>query len=390
MFIENVFSEVEGKQVILAGDFDASRILERLLLVSNDHQTALFASKLLGSYDLIVRNQFGSHVFQTLLNSIANMIDAEMKGFPPSLSNNNNQDSSDLDTLQENTPPLKVQDIVALIVKELDGKWASYMTHIHGTFCIRSLLNLLSGSHQQARSKKSINYNMNHNTGTKLSSKGNIGRNLLTEKGTQKLVPVSFYQLLQTLTNSLLQDASPEIHRLSRDTTANPVLQLLVTIPQSSSKTIHAIMNQDASKDHVKDLIKDRIGSHLMEKIIQSCTKSEFKTIYKTFFREDLIELSSHPFANFVVQAIIHKVPRESYFTELVDKIEPKVEEFLFKGAKSGIIVKLVDAGRQYPSSHARIVEALLSAFHATDNDSKKNIANLVLNLRTNEVRVCR
>lgn len=48
MFLENVYNEVNGKELMLATDFDTSRILERLLRQSTDFQVRVFTDRLNG------------------------------------------------------------------------------------------------------------------------------------------------------------------------------------------------------------------------------------------------------------------------------------------------------------------------------------------------------
>eukprot|EP00126_Sphaerothecum_destruens_P007820 Sdes_comp20005_c0_seq1m12655 len=67
MFIGNVFMEVEGQELLLAFDQDASRILEKLLRVSSNFHIRVFLDKMTGQYMKLFTNRYGSHVLQTLL-----------------------------------------------------------------------------------------------------------------------------------------------------------------------------------------------------------------------------------------------------------------------------------------------------------------------------------
>ena len=48
LFIQNVYAEVDGKELLIASDYETSRILEKLLRASTDFQIRVFADRLNG------------------------------------------------------------------------------------------------------------------------------------------------------------------------------------------------------------------------------------------------------------------------------------------------------------------------------------------------------
>jgi hypothetical protein len=80
LFIQSIHRELKGKEWIIMTDFEASRIVEKILKVSFDYQTKRFANRLMGQFEQLFMDQFGSHVCQTVLNLAADIIEREMKG----------------------------------------------------------------------------------------------------------------------------------------------------------------------------------------------------------------------------------------------------------------------------------------------------------------------
>lgn len=67
IFINNVYKEVSSHELSIAGDPDGSRILEVLLLVSNDFHIRVFFCAICEVFEVMMCHQFASHVCQTLL-----------------------------------------------------------------------------------------------------------------------------------------------------------------------------------------------------------------------------------------------------------------------------------------------------------------------------------
>ena len=121
---------------------------------------------------MLIKNQFASHVCQTLLTLASDIIEREVKGF-----------STDNPNPNDTPEPIPTMEAIVLNIvdklQENDGQedelyWRNLMSHSHASHILRTLLNLLSGqrlAESQIRSKKSVAYNMNHNTGALVSQR---------------------------------------------------------------------------------------------------------------------------------------------------------------------------------------------------------------------------
>jgi nucleolar protein 9 len=79
LFLSNVFDELDGKEVLIATDYETSRILEKLLKSASDFQLRVFSDRLNGSFAELFSHQFASHVCQTLLNLGSVVVDKEVR-----------------------------------------------------------------------------------------------------------------------------------------------------------------------------------------------------------------------------------------------------------------------------------------------------------------------
>lgn len=295
ILLENVYGELDGKEIMACTDFECSRIVEKLLRISSDFQIRVFCDRLNGKYHFLFMHQFGSHVVQTLLGLAADIVEREY--FSSSGKQKNTENNEGLPAMEE---------LVLLIGEQLEGHWKDLMMNRHASFLVRTFLNVLCGesiiNDSQIRSAKSKKYNQSHNN-SGFSSKHNGDR-------IKRAVPPSFTKLLKNIVREVSAFIKNEdLKKMAVDPVANPVLQMLIYIPYSvgddAEKThplINALISYDNSDDFIKTLITDQVGSHMMEKIIERCDKKTLKKIYKKYFGPVFIDLCHHNVANYVVQ----------------------------------------------------------------------------------------
>lgn len=78
-FLGNIYRGFEDNELRLATDYDCSRILEKLLRLSDDFQLRVFMDRLTGRFADLFRHQYASHVCQTLLTVGADVVDRELR-----------------------------------------------------------------------------------------------------------------------------------------------------------------------------------------------------------------------------------------------------------------------------------------------------------------------
>ncbi|KAJ1672586.1 Nucleolar protein 9, partial [Spiromyces aspiralis] len=174
-FLDSVYQEIRGKEVIVMTDHDCSRILEKLLRVSNDYQIMHVFSCIIGKVPELVIHRFSSHVVQTLLTLTAPGVDRELKGDYMGTA------AADSDNEQEDGPGTggpthTYEELVQALTKELEPHWAVMISDTYASHVIQTLLLLLSNDMATAatssgaeslgsiRSKKSAKYASDNNS----------------------------------------------------------------------------------------------------------------------------------------------------------------------------------------------------------------------------------
>lgn len=135
-------------------DFDGSRILEKLLPLSNDFQLRVFATRFTGNFSALFTHQFGSHVCQSFLYLASDIIHREEIG-----ESFVEIDSELADAAEEDKLPTMSQSIISMC-QEFKNEWPSLMIDQYASHLLRVILNVLSGSphNESIRSKKSQHF----------------------------------------------------------------------------------------------------------------------------------------------------------------------------------------------------------------------------------------
>ncbi|RUO96305.1 armadillo-type protein [Jimgerdemannia flammicorona] len=271
LFIDNVYSEVENRELVLATDHGCSLVLEKLLRVSPDFELRVFFDKLNGRFNELFTHRFASHVCQTLLTLAADVVERECKGESkpgPGEFKEEGEGQEDLGEL------LSMEKLFLAMCEQLQPSLASLISDSYASHIIRVILHVLAGRRPDdeegevagrgtMRSKKSAKYNEQHNnTAVKVYkllrlslnfNGGTEGAGLIIKmpeeirslntytpphfysqthtKTKNRLVPTTFTTMLRTMTNELISGLSETVMRaLAVHQVASPTLQLLLEL----------------------------------------------------------------------------------------------------------------------------------------------------------------
>lgn len=209
------------------------------------------------------------------------------------------------------------------------------------------------------------------------------------------MVPDSFTLALNKIVEQacchikLDEPTKENLKYLSKQPIANPVLQMLVSLPTSSQKLVDGLLDTSQDSTFLKSLISDTVGSHLFEKLCKKASKSKLKTIFKTCFQDDLLDIVEGSISNFSLQAMIENLTSKTDFEIVVETLVPLFPSFIFgKNNRIGVVVKILNA-----TLHHRLqkfqkpcLDSIMDSFEAKDPESILSIAPLILNLRTFKV----
>ncbi|KAF9102781.1 Nucleolar protein 9 [Mortierella sp. AM989] len=389
LFLENVYTELQGKELVLATDHSCSLVLEKLLRTSNDFQLRVFFDKFNGNFLKLFTHRFASHVCQTLITLCADAVEREVKS-------NELKTKDERDVPQEDGVLLSAEDMILNMCNQTQEEFTALISDPFASHIIRVIIHVLAGrtvgddgtGKGSIRSKKSAKYNDANN------SKTNTGAFRPT-----RLVPPSFKDMLRTITSTMMNGLSDSIVRsLAVHQVANPVLQLMLEVlakdnemakDQLVDKLLMDITREEEpghknnDRDaYVETLLRDQVGSHLLEKIVQVASPALFQKFYISYFRGRLIKLSFHPIANYVIQQFFVHAKTALQLEMMVTEVLPEFENFL-KYGRPGVIRAVVEACKNVGACHKEIIKALCVTFQTHTPVERKDFMHVVLNMET-------
>ncbi|KAI9341409.1 armadillo-type protein [Obelidium mucronatum] len=395
LFVQNVYREVGANDVKLAADSECSRVLEKLIRLSSDIQVRKLMRSFNAMFSELFRHRFASHVTQTLLSLVADIVEREQTHGPAPEEEDDEPPSDD----SINQGPLPSMEALFIsMCEELNNQWTHLMSDPWGSHLVRAVLNVASGESllppksSSLRSKKSQSYNAkNNNASAPGPAQKTSDRKTAAGLVKKRKVPESFKNTLESITQSVLESMNEyEIRSFAGHAVANPVLQILVSIKPAGQKLISSIMNIDSDKGYqfMGSLITDTVGSHLVEKILANASPKDFHSLYIRHFKGNLVTLCNHHVANFVVQHLIQNTRNGTQLNVLMEEIigtdGAGIEKLFFRN-RQGVVVKILEACVKHNACQEQVVNSFISAFHATTPVQQKLLMQLVLSQQTFE-----
>lgn len=387
LFVDNVYSEVDGNEFRLATNYSCSLILEKLLKVSDVFQLRVFMNKIRGNTVALFAHRFASHVCQTLLTLAADVVEREVE------QGGAEQGKEDIPSMEESILGI-CEDIKPHVGGLISQQFASHDIRILLFVLVGKRVDESADTKGQLRSKKSIQYKKENNDSfTKYNNRVSATR----------MVPSAFIEMFRTLSTELAINMSEtEVRTLSVHKVANPVLQLLLEMQQDDKegqkarnilidRILWGIVTDIDSVEENKNrdewfatLIRDPVGSHLLEVIVKCAPDAVYRKVYKSYFKTKLDKYSMHPIANFVIQNLITAVRKSKQLDEMVKELGDSFEKLLAKG-KFGVIRSLVESSVKKETSQEVIVNKLAIAFHMPEGSDRKEFINCCMRMWTIE-----
>ncbi|KAI8079723.1 armadillo-type protein [Halteromyces radiatus] len=395
LFVDNVYTEVEGNELRLATNYSCSLVLEKLLKISDSFQLRVFMDKLSGSTIPLFAHRFASHVCQTLLTLAADVVDQEMvQGVQP---NQGEQAENDQQGVL-----LTMQELVLGMCEDLKPSVGGLISQQFASHVIRVLLYVLAGkrvdesgeSNSRLRTKKSHIYKAENN---------NVKN---TRTGNKHLrVPNSFKEMFRSLTKELAMNGNEAVIRsLAVHRVASPLIQVLLELQDDSEEGRQAqtalldsllwgiVSDVNPADERKKDdrkawfqtLIRDKAGSHLLEMVVKVAPDNVYDQLYKTYLAGNLEKFGLNPVSNFVIQQLISNVRTPAQVQSMVSELAGKPFTSMLKNGKYGVIRSLVDASVKVQGCYKQVVDALVAALGMTDDTTQqKQFVDCVIRMKT-------
>ncbi|KIK65684.1 hypothetical protein GYMLUDRAFT_258395 [Collybiopsis luxurians FD-317 M1] len=396
MFFVAALNEMREKEKQLATDPDCSIILERMAYSMDDFARRVFLDSLSGSYELLAKHRFASHVCQTLITVASETIAREARGIvarPP-------EDSEgELRTVTELIPD---------ICKELLPSFCSLIMDPFASHVIRALLGLLCPSSRRSfhensqgavRSKKSASWK---------SKQGSLASVFTDMKGKSKevmehQVSPEFRAMSRTLVETVRNELGDnEVRALAADKVASPCLLMLLDVeaelgmaeePSSlmdrvTVGIISASLDPSAKSiepsDYLGTLFRDPTSSHLLETIISRASHAAFELIWNAYLKGKLPRLAIHPVGNFVVAKALERANA----THLADAYGELGDTWvkMITTSRTGVLRAAVDRSAALRSSEESAIKAAFSALDLPSDEAQKHLVPCILSLKTFQV----
>ncbi|KAF7330777.1 hypothetical protein MVEN_02416800 [Mycena venus] len=379
------------KEKQLATDPDCSLILERMTYSMDDFVRRVFVDSLIGSYDVLVKHRFASHVCQTLFTVASQTVSREKRGILPTV-----PESSEKGELRSLT------QLVIDVCEELFPAFASLVMNPFASHVIRALLLLLSPNlvtsqetaQHTMRSKKSAAWKAKQGPLKSVFKEGDSKGN-----PANYTPPEVFTETARKFVEAVRQELDGnETRALAADKVASPTLQMLLAVEadQQMTEDSDSLMdrvlvdlvsssrdNPSAAapvSDYLNTLLRDPTSSHLLETIVSRCPGPAFSILWTTYFKGNLPRIASHPVANFVLAKALERVS-VTQLTEACGELQ-NVWTKLIQTSRTGVLRAAVDRAASLNACGSEITEAVSVAFQVKTPEERKLLVPCMLRLQ--------
>ena len=328
LFIESVYREAKGKELKIACSQGCSRLMEKLISMSNAHQIRRIFNKFVGHFLHLVQHRFASHCCETLFINAAPSVMQK-----PSKKEAKEEEEQDEDEEQD----LSIADMFMAVINELEGNWGYLLTERFASHTIRVLLLVLAGEDVDVSSTDSVV------ASRKKERLGLSTANLEEEKKGDKKkrsVPESFEPALKKIMTDMISGLDDTYLRaLATHPVGNPLLQVMLFLElshfgKSSAKDPKSILRRllpDESFEEgtetatfIRGLLYDPVGSRLVETMVRHMPGKEFKNLYKTNLCERIGSLSRNQTAGYVVLRTLERLGKDD-LKDAMNRIIPEL-----------------------------------------------------------------
>lgn len=363
MFLQSLYREARGKELKLASSQSCSRLMERLILLSNARQKKRLFGAFAGHFMSLVTHRFAGHCCEKLFLMSAPVVTEEMTG---SMGGNGDavmeeEGEQDGDEEGEATEAMKtsMEDLFLLTLDELEAHLSFLLSDRYGSHALRVLLVALSGRPLNQAGTKSLLQGKNKEH---ITVEGASAR--VSELSSQmRAVPSSFTTAIpKIIADSTADMDATALRVLAKHPTGNPTLQLLLDLELSlSAKSKGAKIKKNDNEaelqgreatlleklvpgapasfsdeksqacEFVNGMLYDPIGSRLLETLITHCPGKIFKGLQANIFGPRIQSLLRNDIASYPAIKVLSRLSKED-LADAVQKSISEITSFVEKG----------------------------------------------------------
>lgn len=389
-FLQSLYAEAVGKELKLASSQSCSRLMERLILLSNTKQKKRLFAAFAGHFVTLVTHRFASHCCEKLFIQSASVVSREVSGTVVEEDEEEpevpvEEADSEL-AAQAQAAKASMEELFLFTLDELEEHLSYLLSDKFGSHTLRVLLVVLSGRPLEQVSTKSL---LQSKRKEHISVQG--ARADIDERDQLRIVPESFTLAMQKILGDTTASMDPTALRvLATHPTGNPVLQLLIELDISlngkdKAKKDQLLLlkllpgapdslndNSTPASDFVNGMMYDPVGSRLLETIVIHAPAKIFKALNANFFSPRIQTYMRNDIACYPAIKALNRMSKEDV-AEAVRKIIPEMPKVV-SSKRFNVIKALFDRCqvRQVTEELDALLESLCAAYGSEDG------ANLV------------
>ncbi|KAK3346715.1 armadillo-type protein [Lasiosphaeria hispida] len=372
IFLQNVYKEAEGKELKLVSSQSCSRLMERLILLSNTRQKKSLFEAFAGHFISLVTHMFAGHCCEKLFLQSAPVVTQELSGLVEPEPEPEVEVEVEAEDGEEKAKPAaqeSMEVLFLLTLDELEEHLSFLVSDRYGSHALRALLVILSGRPLNQVGTKSM---LQSKKKEYVTVEGAAA--MASELSTQtRAIPASFTTAIKKIISDTTAGMDITALRvLARHPTGNPTLQLLLELEFSlATKTKKVKVKKGEEREEEKEAEKeaapeeeaavslvdklipgapasfsdeeseaatfingmmyDPIGSRLLETLIIHCPGKIFKGILAIFFAPRIQTLLRNDIASYPAIRVLNRLSKED-LADAVGKSLPEFPSFVEKG----------------------------------------------------------
>ncbi|EPS70418.1 hypothetical protein M569_04339 [Genlisea aurea] len=349
----NALEEARGKEVELATDYIISHTMQTLLEGCSVEALCSFLKSSAKTFPHISMDKSGSHVAETALKSLATHLE--------------NDENYSL-----------IKETLSALCQEISVSPMDIMCNSYGSHVVRRLLCLCKGVSVDSTEFHSKNLPVVQAQRFNLQS---------SEADAQALqLKQLFPEHLKLLISEMLSPTKSDIEMLLINQQSSlTVLKLLVGQDEELLHVLRVLLcgrteNYTVRVGPSKKLlrfVKENAYSRLMEVILAVAPDNLYDEILMEVFKGSLFRMSSDPFANFVVQALISQSRSQEHIKLIFEELGSKFYDLLELG-KGGVVAAVVSSCQRLQFHEQMCCQALTDSF-SSRNESPSCIVPRIL-----------
>lgn len=337
LFMQNVFTEIDGKESRLACHHDGSMILEPFIGQATAFQIRVFFDRITGNMAKLTVHRYASHVVEALLARSTVLLAENL---------------SEGDDAQEDLPSLP--EMILRLSKEIGDAFEEVVKSPQGSHVYRSLLALMTDNCKQVK---------------------------------------LFREELEVILDNVALSPVPFLRSLAFDANSSPVLQAQISTGfRIGSHSLEKILNSFFGLDDIAEAtafvmkcVNNEYAGHVVEASLKAMDAVAFGSFYRTILHSRLNELLQGNRSHHLVQHLISCCHNEGQLKGILADLQPSGFDLL-QMQRAGVLVRLMQwCTAKKGLCESEIAAFLFEAFHTKSTSEKKSLVPLILRLQSFE-----